>query len=113
MKYRKKIGSISSKGMVHLQKYAWPGNIRELQHALERAIIMCDGHELDASDFFFVAPHDELKQGIVSNITNLDKIEKEVIRKVLQRHEGNISKAAKELGLTRATLYRRMEKYDL
>ena len=113
MKYRKKIGSISSKGMVHLQKYAWPGNIRELQHALERAIIMCDGHELDAPDFFFVAPHHELKQEVVNNTTNLNKIEKEVIRKVLQRHEGNISKAAKELGLTRATLYRRMEKYDL
>ena len=113
MKYRKKIGSISSKGMVHLQKYAWPGNIRELQHALERAIIMCDGHELDAPDFFFVATHHELKQGVVTNNTNLDKIEKEVIRKVVQSHEGNISKSAKELGLTRATLYRRMEKYDL
>jgi len=96
-----------------LQRYPWPGNIRELQHAIERAIIMADGNELDSRDFFFLSAKPSSEKVQASSTLNLDDMERNTIQRAIDKNGGNISKAAKELGLTRASLYRRLEKYGL
>jgi two-component system response regulator HydG len=98
--------------MKRLENYQWPGNVRELQHAIERSVIMCESNELLSSDFFFAASSNKDETFVLDNY-NLENVEKTVIQKVLRGHNGNITKAAKELGLTRTSLYRRMEKYGL
>ena len=96
-----------------LENYDWPGNVRELQHSIERSIILSDSDVLQPSDFM-LRPLEELdEQKVVFDNYNLDEVEKTIIQKVLSNNDGNISKAAKELGLTRTSLYRRMEKYGL
>lgn len=109
-KYHKPVTTIAPEALDKLKRYAWPGNIRELQHAIERAVIMTDSSSLQETDFLFSR---SLTSGPPSNTLNLDEVEKAAIAKALQMHSGNISKAADELGLTRASLYRRMEKYAL
>ncbi|MDX5420485.1 MAG: sigma-54-dependent Fis family transcriptional regulator, partial [Hymenobacteraceae bacterium] len=86
-----------------------------LQHALERASIMSDNRELSADDFFFLAESEPLESQpqLQPQSLDLDEIEREAVQRALQKHEGNISKAAKELGLSRGALYRRLEKYEL
>lgn len=106
-KYQKRGLKLSKQEADYLRKQEWPGNVRELQHRVERAVIMSDG-KLVFSDY----------QPVVKNETapetfNLDEVERETIRKALSKHEGNISRAAKALGLTRTALYRRLEKYGL
>ncbi len=110
-KYRKPTRKISSSGLKRLQKYHWPGNIRELQHAIERAIIMSEESTLTPDDFFFLMQKSE--SGDPLDSLHLEDVEKTVIQKAINKHNGNISKAAKELGLTRASLYRRLEKHGL
>lgn len=109
-KYHKLVTRIAPEAMDKLKRYAWPGNIRELQHAIERAVIMTDSDTLHETDFLFSR---SLTATTPTNTLNLDEVEKAAIAKALQMHSGNISKAADELGLTRASLYRRMEKYGL
>ncbi len=111
-KYRKEEKTISPNAHKRLQKYRWPGNIRELQHAIERAVIMSESDTLSPDDFFFLmsGPQDS---DIQTDNYNLDEVEKSIIQKAINKHQGNISKAAKELGLTRASLYRRLEKHGL
>ena len=111
-KYRKPPKKIAPSTVKKLSKYAWPGNIRELQHAIERAIIMSDGNVLMPDDFFFLVQKADGPSNSDDNL-NLDEVEKNVILKAINKHSGNISKAAKELGLTRASLYRRLEKHGL
>jgi DNA-binding NtrC family response regulator len=111
-KYNKNISKLASGALNKLQAYHWPGNIRELQHAIERAIILSEGSILECGDFLF-SPIDEQTEGMVFESYNLDHIEKTVIKQTLQKHGGNVSTTAKELGLTRASLYRRMEKFGL
>ncbi len=108
-KYHKEVLSISAEAITKLKKYAWPGNVRELQHAIERAVIMADSPTLQESDFLFSRKSEDTS----IDTLNLDQVEKAAVEKALQLHNGNISKAADELGLTRASLYRRMEKYGL
>ncbi len=96
-----------------LEKHNWPGNIRELQHAVERAMIMSESNILQPSDFFLSPVEDTQSETINTSNMNLEETEKMLIRKVIDKHGGNISKAAKELGLTRASLYRRIEKYGI
>ncbi len=112
-KYRKKVNNISANAVKKLQKYSWPGNIRELQHAIERAIIMSDNESLTPEDFFFLSQKPEAQINVDDDTFNLDDVEKNVIQRAINKHNGNISKTAKELGLTRASLYRRLEKYGL
>jgi two-component system, NtrC family, response regulator HydG len=112
-KYRKNFKGFTPSAVQLLKRYNWPGNIRELQHAIERAIIMADGDELDSRDFFFLSAK-PMNEKIATPATfNLDEVEKTTIQRVIDKNGGNISKAAKELGLTRASLYRRLEKYGL
>lgn len=109
-KYRKDVLSISNDALTKLKKYPWPGNVRELQHAIERAVIMADSATLQESDFLFSRKGNDSP---TADTLNLDEVEKAAVAKAIQLHNGNISKAAEELGLTRASLYRRMEKYGL
>jgi len=111
-KYPKGITGVSAPALKKLQNYQWPGNIRELRHTLERAIILAESTMLQPSDFLFPESEKEV-EGIVFDNYNLEDVEKTVIRKALKKYEGNVSHAAKELGLTRTSLYRRMEKYGL
>lgn len=95
-----------------LCKFSWPGNVRELQHAIERAVIMCNEKSLKASDFNFLQSTGS-KTELDEDSYNLELIEKKAIDACIKKHLGNLTKAAEELGLTRGSLYRRIEKYDL
>jgi two-component system response regulator HydG len=112
-KYRKNFVGFKPAAMELLQRYPWPGNIRELQHAIERAIIMAEGDELDSRDFFFLSAKPTSDKAPTAVTLNLDDMERSTIQRAIDKNGGNISKAAKELGLTRASLYRRLEKYGL
>jgi len=111
-KYKKSIIRVSPSALKKLQKYNWHGNVRELQHTIERVVIMSDSEVLQPSDFLFPAPETKEEHLAFENY-NLKEAEKVLIRKAISKHGGNISQAAKELGLTRTSLYRRLEKYDL
>ncbi|MGB3778328.1 MAG: sigma-54 dependent transcriptional regulator [Tunicatimonas sp.] len=115
-KYGKQVHSISPSAIARMQKYHWPGNVRELQHAVERAVILSNKPTLQPEDFFFNAEGPRSaqdQQDLQLEKFDLEEVEKLLIRKVLKKHGGNISKAAGDLGLTRASLYRRLEKYDI
>jgi two-component system, NtrC family, response regulator HydG len=94
-----------------LTAYSWPGNVRALSHAVERAVIMAEGPTLEPADFSFASPSTSAPPS--SEAPRLDAVEREAIVRALQAHNRNISRAAQALGLTRASLYRRMEKYGL
>jgi DNA-binding NtrC family response regulator len=99
-----------------LRDYAWPGNVRALRHAVERAIILSEAEVIEPADLqldYVVTAREQSNTAIAPTILNLDYLEKETIQKALRKHGFNISRAASELGLTRASLYRRMEKHDL
>ncbi|HKQ09977.1 MAG TPA: sigma-54 dependent transcriptional regulator [Rhizomicrobium sp.] len=90
--------------------WSWPGNVRALRHAIERAVILSEGELLDVIDF----PLAESGRDVApSGISPLDEVEKTAIIRALERHQNNVSRAAEALGLTRASLYRRMEKYGI
>jgi two-component system nitrogen regulation response regulator GlnG len=97
-----------------ISTYPWPGNVRELQHAVERAVIMSRDNILQPEDFFFNNNQpSQSKDDLNLEQFNLEDVERILIRKVLSKHNGNITYAAQELGLTRSSLYRRLEKYGL
>jgi DNA-binding NtrC family response regulator len=112
-KYDKNVTKISEGAMARMHKHPWPGNIRELQHAIERAVILSGASVLQPEDFNF-APAAAKEDGqLALEQYNLEEVEKLLIRKVLKKYNGNITQAASELGLTRSSLYRRLEKYGL
>ena len=116
-KYLKENLEIDQDAMDDLIRHSWPGNIRELQHTIERGVIMSNGVLLKSEDFN-LSPQGNIDQSDNENEKlpddlNLEKVEKLLIEKAMKKHGGNISKAAKELGLTRAALYRRMEKFNI
>ena len=112
-KYKMPNKRLHTHTMKRLEKHHWPGNIRELQHAVERAVIMSDSNILQPNDFFLSQQKEKNNNALPESATNLEDTEKMLVRKVIDKHGGNISKAAKELGITRASLYRRIEKYEL
>lgn len=92
-----------------LQEYKWPGNIRELQHAIEKAVIMCEGNTIKPSDFFFKT----VTTTFIDKNETLEDMEKQMIQHALDRSNGNLSAVATQLGITRQTLYNKMKKYNL
>ncbi len=110
-KYNKPRSKIPGNVINKLKSYSWPGNIRELQHAVERAVIMSDSEKLEISDFSFLNAVSD--SALEPENYNLEVLESWAIRKAMRKHHGNISHAAKELGLSRGAMYRRMEKYGL
>jgi DNA-binding NtrC family response regulator len=116
-KYRKPAMRLSLAAIKKLELYPWRGNVRELQHTLERVVIMNDTTVIEASDIALSTSNNQTpsstEEKLLLENLNLDDIEKMAIRKALLKHNGNVSHTAEELGLTRAALYRRMEKYGL
>ncbi|GAA3893099.1 sigma-54 dependent transcriptional regulator [Sphingomonas limnosediminicola] len=96
-----------------LIEHDWPGNVRALRHASERAVIMAEGDEYRAEDFPLPTRHRAAPLSAESDTLNLDQLEKQMIERALRMHHFNVSLAASELGLSRGALYRRMEKHGL
>jgi DNA-binding NtrC family response regulator len=111
-KYHKGLLKLDAKAEDTLLKYHWPGNVRELQHVIERAVIMADGHEISPADLQ-LSPQKFGGNAAVQIDIPLEEMEKMMVQKAIDKHKGNISRAAADLGLTRAALYRRIEKFDL
>ena len=111
-KYQKKIAGCSAETILKLQDYHWPGNIRELQHTIERAIILSDSDYLQTDDFAFQVQQASAEESQSSRYS-LGKAEKKMIMDVLKNCHGNVSQAARTLGISRAALYRRMERHKL
>jgi DNA-binding NtrC family response regulator len=107
--YQRNIPSIDSMLMNRLTAYSWPGNIRALRHAIERALVLSDSDILTLDDFTFLMDVPQIEEQTL----DLYRMEKNAVVRALAKHQGNISKTAKDLGLTRAALYRRIEKYDI
>ena len=112
-KYRKPIRNIQSSAIKKLNQYNWPGNVRELQHAIERAVIMSEGNSLGPDDFILSSERTTSIGEHDFETYNLEDIEKAIINKVMKQNQGNVTQAATQLGLTRTSLYRRMEKHGL
>jgi len=109
-RYRKPISGFSQGAMQLMMQYAWPGNVRELEHTVERAVLLCREEEIEPAN---LAISSTRASGQSFEHMSIDEVEALLIRKVLRRCEGNISQAAEALGLSRAALYRRIEKYGL
>ena len=109
-RYRRLIKGIDPGALQSMLHYSWPGNVRELEHTMERAVLMCRTEQLQTADLGLAsqrAPAQNLEE------LSLEAVESILIRKALQRFQGNVSQAAEALGLSRGALYRRMEKYGL
>jgi len=109
-RYRKQVSGFSASAMQQMMQYPWPGNVRELEHTVERAVLLCRGEEIEPANLAIAAARSS-----APNFENMsiDEVEALLIRKVLRRCDGNISQASEALGLSRAALYRRIEKYGL
>ena len=106
-KYNKPGLKINQQAQDKLMKYTWPGNIRELQHTIEKAVILSEGNILKAEDFFM--------RPVISGRTNdaeltLEEMERRMINQAIDRNNGNLSAAAEQLGITRQTLYNKIKK---
>ena len=111
-KYNMPAKRLSADLIAALTAWSWPGNVRALRHAVERAVILSEKSLLTVADFPLSEPA-PAAQATAQPASTLDEIEKAAIIRALDRHQKNISRAAEALGLTRASLYRRMEKYGL
>ena len=111
-KYEKPGLKISGSALEKLKQYEWPGNVRELQHMIENAAIMTDEDLIRSENFHFKTRLSAGKE-LPENTLNLSNIEKLTIKEALFKHKGNIYQTAKELGITRKTLYSKIEKYEL
>jgi len=109
-RYRKQVDGFSPAAMQQLMQYPWPGNVRELEHTIERAVLLCRGSEIEPAN---LAISSARPSDVSFDNMSIDAVETLLIRKVLRRCDGNISQAAEALGLSRAALYRRIEKYGL
>ena len=110
LRYRKKVTGFNADSMQQLLEHSWPGNIRELDHAVERAVLMTDGEQISAAD---LALHPPRESATSLEDMNLEDVERFLIKKTLARHSGNVSQAATALGLSRSALYRRLQRYGL
>jgi len=112
-KYLKSQIRLSDSAQNKLMAYSFPGNVRELQYAVERAVIMSENETLKAEDIVFSPIEQKQPVNYPTPTHNLEDLERKAIEQAIEKHNGNISRAAKELGITRATLYRRLNKYEL
>jgi len=110
-RYRKKIPEVSSKALDALQQHTWPGNVRELRHVMERAVLLSRSDTIQPGDFGLQASQ-QSRATLVEDM-DLESVEAHLIKKALDRHNGNAITAAKALGLSRSAFYRRLQKYHL
>jgi DNA-binding NtrC family response regulator len=112
--YRTEVASIAPRAMEWLKSQPWPGNIRQLRQTIDRAVLIRGGRELDVDDFFAIRDAGPAEPALPDAGTiTLDEMEKRMIVKCLKHYEGNISRVAEALGISRAALYRRFEKYGI
>jgi len=109
-RYRKPVDAFAPDAMDALLRHPWPGNVRELEHAVERAVLMTRGERIEVGDLG-LRRRDEA--GVTMEELTLDEAERLLIEKALERHGGNVSRAADALGLSRSALYRRLQRHDL
>lgn len=112
-KYGKSSMQFNHQALQKLSTYPFPGNVRELQHTIERAVIMADDHTLHPHDLVFSSVENAEKASLQTGTLELNQLEKNAIMMVIDKHNGNITRAAKELGITRTALYRRLSKHDI
>lgn len=110
-KYNRKITGVSAALAKKMMHYPWPGNVRELQHAIERAVIMTQNTSLMPEDFFI--GNNQQQSTTFEETFQLEEMEKQLVIKTMKKFSGNITEAAKEMGISRQALYRRIEKYGL
>ncbi|MCT4613925.1 MAG: sigma-54 dependent transcriptional regulator [Marinifilaceae bacterium] len=108
-KYAKNNLSLNSRAISKLNKYNWPGNIRELRHTIEKAVILCESDIIMAEDFNF----SNNGKTISNKVEKLEDMEKQMIEEAIKQHKGNLSNASKQLGVSRQTLYNKINKYGL
>jgi len=108
-KYRKQDLKLTRGAIQKLLTYSWPGNVRELEHTLEKAVILSDKNMLTEDDFIFSPRHEKKEKELAS----IEDIERYYILKALQKHRGKLTEVAKELNLSRQTIYRKLKKYGL
>ena len=108
--YRKPIGGFDSGAMKALLAYEWPGNIRELEHTVERAVLLAAGDQVEPADLNL---HTRAEESQPLEDMALEEVERVLIQKALRRHDGNVTQAAEALGLSRSALYRRLQRYGL
>jgi DNA-binding NtrC family response regulator len=111
LKYKRTGMRVEKSVLNKLKKYGWPGNIRELQHAIERAVILNDGKVIQSAELLISGMNTVPKKD--QHSLTLDEMEKQFIQQSLNDHEGNVSNTARTLGMTRTALYRRMKKHGL
>jgi DNA-binding NtrC family response regulator len=109
-RYRRAVQGFDSAAIQALKTYSWPGNVRELEHTIERAVLMCRAGEIQPADLSLSS---QRTQNQSLEDLSLEAVEAVLVRKALQRFQGNVSQAAEALGLSRGALYRRMEKYGV
>jgi DNA-binding NtrC family response regulator len=109
-RYRRPVQGFDPASVQTLMQYSWPGNVRELEHTIERAVLMCRTDEIQPAD---LALNTQRVQSQGLEDLSLEAVEAMLVRKALQRYQGNVSQAAEALGLSRGALYRRMEKYGV
>ncbi|KAF0190586.1 MAG: Fis family transcriptional regulator, partial [bacterium] len=109
-RYRKKIIGIDDNAMQEMLHHSWPGNVRELDHSLERAVLMAQGNTIKSGDLGLRAGRESAPR---LEDMSLEDVECLLIKKALARYEGNVSRAAEALGLSRSALYRRLQRYQL
>ncbi|MEM7656999.1 MAG: sigma-54 dependent transcriptional regulator [Bacteroidota bacterium] len=112
MHYQQAVPQLTSSAWQFLQKYDWPGNVRQLQHSMERAVILGEGNPLPP-EFIHAQFLEQESEGMYLHTLNLQEVEIQVIQLALRKHAGNITYAARDLGITRTSLYRRLEKYHI
>jgi DNA-binding NtrC family response regulator len=109
-RYRKNLAGFDEAALQKLLQHDWPGNIRELNHVVERAVLMASGNRITVRDLGLQAARDEAR---ALEEMSLEDVERVLIKKTLARFGGNAKKAAEALGLSRSAFYRRLEKYGL
>jgi DNA-binding NtrC family response regulator len=114
--YQRKLEGVAPDAMQALLDYPWPGNVRELEHTIERAVLLASGPVVSAADLNLHRPHSQaVEPGAGPSLEDMDleEAERHLIRRALERHDGNVSSAAASLGLSRSALYRRLQRYGL
>ena len=112
-KYQKEMRGLTREAKSKLLKYAWPGNVRELQHTMERAVILGDGSLLRPENFVFQVSPASRPRKEEKEVLNLEQLERQAVERAMRLSEGNMTKAAEYLGITRFALYRKIEKLGL
>ncbi|HTF16852.1 MAG TPA: sigma-54 dependent transcriptional regulator, partial [Chryseolinea sp.] len=110
-KYKRPDMKIEKRVVTKLKRYAWPGNIRELQHAVERAVILNEGRTIENADILIGSP--AIPVVSTDEPQTMDEMEKRFIQQSLAEQEGNVTNTARKLGMTRTALYRRMKKHGI